>query len=104
MLCVSDTHLEAVHADKSRVRGAGELSDVIVVDADGTRNPWPGSASYQSEDEMRGLNEGYGSTASNTFLCAPVIQNLAGRDLTVVFSSAESGKLAPAVGIDLRRN
>ena len=54
MLCVSDTHLETVHADKSPVTRGGDWSDVIVVDADGTRIPWAG-VSYISEDEMRGL-------------------------------------------------
>ena len=40
MLCVRDTHLEALHVGAVPITLTGDYSDVFVVDAEGRRIPW----------------------------------------------------------------
>jgi hypothetical protein len=54
MLCVRNTHLEAIHAGKTPVTRTGNWSDVTVVDGDGNRIPWT-YVSHISDDEVRDL-------------------------------------------------
>jgi hypothetical protein len=49
MLCVRNTHLEAIHAGKTPVTRTGDWSDVTVIDADGNSIPWT-DVSHISDD------------------------------------------------------
>jgi hypothetical protein len=54
MLCVRNSRLEDLHAGQVPVTHTGDYSDVVVVDADGRRIPWPDVSRF-SDDEMRAL-------------------------------------------------
>ena len=41
MFCVRNTELENIHAGLVPVTRTGDYSDVIVIDAEGRRIPWP---------------------------------------------------------------
>ena len=69
MLCVRNTHLEAIHAGKTPVTRTGDWSDVIVVDADGNRIPWT-VASHISDDQMRALMRDIVNRLYTFHLCA----------------------------------
>ncbi|MDE0006181.1 MAG: hypothetical protein OXQ29_26120 [Rhodospirillaceae bacterium] len=49
MVCVRNTSLEAIHAGKSPVSKTGDYSDVMVVDAEGRRIPWPEVSQFDGE-------------------------------------------------------
>ena len=50
-MCVRQSRLETFHRGLSPVSRTGDHSDVVVVDADGRRIPWP-EVSRFDEDEM----------------------------------------------------
>ena len=52
LICVRQSRLETLHEDLSPITRTGDHSDVVVVDADGRRIPWP-EVSRFNEDEMR---------------------------------------------------
>ncbi len=54
LMCVRNTRLENIHAGLVPVTRTGDFSDVVVVDADGRRIPWP-RVSHFDDDEMRDL-------------------------------------------------
>ena len=54
LMCVRQSMLENLHRGLSPVTRTGDYSDVVVVDADGRRIPWP-EVSRFDEDEMRDL-------------------------------------------------
>ncbi len=54
VMCVRDTILEDFHAGIHPVTHTGDFSDVVVVDANGQRLPWPEVARIEP-DEMREL-------------------------------------------------
>ena len=54
VMCVRNTILEDFHAGIHPVTHAGDFSDVVVVDANGRRIPWPEVAHIEA-DEMREL-------------------------------------------------
>lgn len=54
VLCVRNTRLEDIHAGKAPVTKIGDFSDVIVVDADGRRIPWP-EVSHFGDETMKEL-------------------------------------------------
>ena len=54
MVCVRNTALEAIHAGKAPISKTGDFSDVIVVDAEGRRIPWP-EVSHFDDEVMRDL-------------------------------------------------
>ena len=54
MFCVRNTELENIHAGLVPVTRTGDYCDVIVIDADGRRIPWP-EVSHFDDDAMREL-------------------------------------------------
>ena len=54
LTCVRNTRLEDIHAGIVPVSRIGDYSDVVVVDADGRRIPWP-RVSHFDDDAMRDL-------------------------------------------------
>lgn len=54
MMCVRNTMLENIHAGIVPVTKTGDYSDVVVVDAEGRRIPWP-EVSHIDDDQMRTL-------------------------------------------------
>ena len=54
MMCVRNTKLEDIHAGTVPVSKTGDYSDVMVVDADGRKIPWP-EVSHFDDDTMRDL-------------------------------------------------
>lgn len=54
LMCVRNTKLEDIHAGIVPVTRTGDYSDVVVIDADGNRIPWP-RVSHFDDDEMRDL-------------------------------------------------
>ena len=54
LMCVRQSRLETLHRGLSPVTRTGDYSDVVVVDTDGRRIPWP-EVSRFDEDEMRDL-------------------------------------------------
>ena len=69
MLCVRNTHLEAIHAGKTPVTRTGDWSDVTVVDADGNRISWT-DVSHISDDQMRDLMQDIVNRLYTFHLCA----------------------------------
>ena len=53
-MCVRTTMLEGIHAGIEPVTHTGDYSDVVVIDADRRRIPWP-EVSRTGNDEMRDL-------------------------------------------------
>ena len=51
LICVRQSKLENLHRGLSPVTRTGDYSDVVVVDADGRRLPWPEISRFD-EDEM----------------------------------------------------
>ncbi len=54
MMCVRNTMLEDIHAGLTPVTRTGDYSDVMVIDADGRKIPWP-EVSHFDDDAMRDL-------------------------------------------------
>jgi len=54
MMCVRNTKLEDIHAGVVPITRTGDYSDVVVVDADGRKIPWP-KVSHIDDDQMRAL-------------------------------------------------
>lgn len=54
LICVRHSRLEDLHRGLSPITRTGDYSDVMVVDADGRRLPWPEISRFD-EDEMRDL-------------------------------------------------
>ena len=54
LMCVRQSRLENLHRGLSPITRTGDYSDVVVVDADGRRIPWP-EVSRFDQDEMRDL-------------------------------------------------
>jgi hypothetical protein len=54
MMCVRNTKLEDIHAGLVPVTKTGDYSDVVVVDAEGRKIPWP-EVSHIDDDQMREL-------------------------------------------------
>ena len=54
VMCVRNTKLEYIHAGTVPVSKTGDYSDVMVVDADGRKIPWP-EVSHFDDDTMRDL-------------------------------------------------
>ncbi len=54
MMCVRNTKLENLHAGLVPVTKTGDYSDVIVLDAEGRKIPWP-EVSHIDDDQMREL-------------------------------------------------
>ena len=54
LMCVRQSRLENLHRGLSPVTRTGDYSDVVVIDADGRRIPWP-EVSRFDQDEMRDL-------------------------------------------------
>ncbi len=54
VMCVRNTKLEDIHAGTVPVSKTGDFSDVMVVDADGRKIPWP-EVSHFDDDVMRDL-------------------------------------------------
>ncbi len=54
MMCFRNTMLEDVHAGLTPVTRTGDYSDVMVIDADGRKIPWP-EVSHFGDDTMRDL-------------------------------------------------
>ena len=50
-MCVRNTMLEDIHAGTEPVSRTGDFTDVVVIDADGRRIPWP-EVSRIGTDEM----------------------------------------------------
>lgn len=69
MLCVRNTHLEAIHAGRTPVTRTGDWSDVTVVDADGNRIPWT-DVSHINDNEMRDLMRDIVNRLYTFHLCA----------------------------------
>lgn len=53
-MCVRQSMLEDLHRGLSPVTKTGDYSDVVVIDANGERMPWPDVSRFD-EDEMRDL-------------------------------------------------
>ena len=53
-MCFRNTMLEDIHARIEPVSHTGDFSDVVVIDANGRRIPWP-EVSRIGNDEMRDL-------------------------------------------------
>ena len=54
LMCVRQSRLETLHRGLSPITHTGDYSDVVVVDAEGRRIPWP-EVSRFDENEMRDL-------------------------------------------------
>jgi hypothetical protein len=54
VMCVRNTKLEDIHAGVVPVSKTGDFSDVMVVDADGRKIPWP-EVSHFDDNAMRDL-------------------------------------------------
>ena len=54
MMCVRNTMLEDIHAGLTPVTRTGDYSDVMVIDADGRKIPWP-EVSHFDDHAMRDL-------------------------------------------------
>lgn len=54
MMCVRNTKLENIHAGIVPATKTGDYSDVIVLDAEGRKIPWP-EISHIDDDQMREL-------------------------------------------------
>ena len=54
LTCVRNTSIENVHAGLTLVTRTGDYSDVMVIDADGRRIPWP-DVSHIDDEQMRDL-------------------------------------------------
>ena len=54
VMCFRNTPIEDFHDRTAPVSHTGDFSDVVVVDANGRRIPWP-EVSHISQDEMRDL-------------------------------------------------
>lgn len=54
VLCVRNTRLEDIHAGRAPVTRTGDFSDVMVIDADGRRIPWP-EVSHFDDETMKEL-------------------------------------------------
>ncbi len=54
IMCFRNTPIEDFHDRTPPVSHTGDFSDVVVIDADGRRIPWP-EVSHISQDEMRDL-------------------------------------------------
>lgn len=54
VICVRNSRLEDLHAGRVPVSRTGDGSDIVVVDAEGNRIPWP-EVSRIDDDEMRAL-------------------------------------------------
>ena len=54
VMCFRNTPIEDFHDRTPPVSHTGDFSDVVVIDADGQRIPWP-EVSHISQDEMRDL-------------------------------------------------
>ena len=54
LTCFRNSKLEDIHAGTEPVSRTGDFSDVIVVDADGRRIPWP-EVSHFDDEAMRDL-------------------------------------------------
>ena len=54
VMCFRNTTIEDFHDRTPPVSHTGDFSDVVVIDADGRRIPWP-EVSHISQDEMRDL-------------------------------------------------
>lgn len=54
MMCVRNTKLENLHAGLVPVTKTGDYSDVVVLDAEGRKIPWP-EVSHIDDDQMREL-------------------------------------------------
>ena len=54
VMCVRNTELENIHAGLTPVTRTGDYSDVMVIDADGRKIPWP-EVSHFDDDAMREL-------------------------------------------------
>jgi len=54
VMCFRNTPIEDFHDRTPPVSHTGDFSDVVVIDADGRRIPWP-EVSHISQDEMRDL-------------------------------------------------
>ena len=54
LMCVRQSRLETLHRGLTPITHTGDYSDVVVVDADGRRIPWP-EVSRFNQDEMRDL-------------------------------------------------
>jgi hypothetical protein len=54
MMCVRNAKLEDIHAGLVPVTKTGDYSDVVVVDAEGRKIPWP-EVSHIDDDQMREL-------------------------------------------------
>ena len=54
LMCVRQSMLEDLHRGLSPITKTGDYSDVVVVDAEGQRLPWPEMSRFD-EDEMRDL-------------------------------------------------
>lgn len=55
MLCVRNTHLEAIHAGKTPVSRTDDWSDVTMVDADGNSIPWTDVSHISDDAELSAL-------------------------------------------------
>ena len=53
-MCFRNTTIEDFHDRTAPVSHTGDFSDVVVIDANGRRIPWP-EVSHISQDEMRDL-------------------------------------------------
>lgn len=54
VMCVRNTMIEDIHGGIEPVTRTGDFTDVVVIDADGRRIPWP-EVSRIGNDEMRRL-------------------------------------------------
>ena len=54
VMCFRNTTIEDFHDRTAPVSHTGDFSDVVVIDANGRRIPWP-EVSHISQDEMRDL-------------------------------------------------
>ena len=54
MMCVRNTMIEDIHAGLTPVTRTGDYSDVMVIDADRRKIPWP-EVSHFGDDTMRDL-------------------------------------------------
>ena len=57
LMCVRQSRLETLHRGLSPVTRTGDYSDVVVVDADGRRIPWP-EVSRSAESTWTALADG----------------------------------------------
>ena len=54
LMCVRQSMLEDLHRGLSPITKTGDYSDVVVIDANGERLPWPDVSRFD-DDEMRDL-------------------------------------------------